>query len=55
MSLFTLVHNYVHCTYVIVISPLKVLYPDIETQLMRARSAQVGVSVSWILHDTGVL
>ena len=32
--------------YVIVISPLRVLYPDLQTQLTRVRSARVGVSVN---------
>ena len=31
---------------VIVISPLRVLYPDLQTRLTRARSARVGVSVN---------
>ena len=45
----------VKCTFVIVISPLRVLYPDLQTRLTRARSARVGVSVNGYCTIRGVI
>ena len=39
--------------YVIVISPLRVLYPDLQTRLTRAAKHPSGSVCKWILHDKG--